>query len=332
MTATETPPHTTLSSGRLTFRLIAPIDLGRLEADVETAIFSDEPVDPDLEGHWFESMARTGTLEGFVVLEGDRAVDHAWQRHAPWEKMPERYGRVMGDLFPPARDAARLGPIYDLIEERSRADGTRTFTTNAREDDALKVSFLASRGYVEKRRSQRWKLDLARHRGRLLAMAETSRARMREQGIGLGTVDRDDDPAKFRKLHALTNETAADAPRTVPFVPDSFDEYLTMFDNPGLRPDRVWIARRGDDLVGISMLEYPVARGHVWTAWTGTARSVRGRGVARAVKLETLAQAIGLGVEQVRTDNDGENRPILHLNEQLGYERIPGWLQLHRKT
>jgi GNAT superfamily N-acetyltransferase len=66
----------------------------------------------------------------------------------------------------------------------------------------------------------------------------------------------------------------------------------------------------------------------VWTDWTGTARKVRGRGVARALKLETVMQAIALGTKRVRTENDGENAPILHLNEEMGYTRIPGSVQL----
>jgi hypothetical protein len=32
-------------------------------------------------------------------------------------------------------------------------------------------------------------------------------------------------------------------------------------------------------------------------------------------------------VARVRTENDGQNAPILHLNEEMGYERIPGWIQ-----
>ena len=55
-------------------------------------------------------------------------------------------------------------------------------------------------------------------------------------------------------------------------------------------------------------------------------------GVARALKLETVMQAIALGTAHVRTENDGENAPILHLNEEMGYVRIPGWVQLLRDT
>ena len=45
--------------------------------------------------------------------------------------------------------------------------------------------------------------------------------------------------------------------------------------------------------------------------------------MARALKCETLVQAIALGVDRVRTDNDSANTPILHINETMGYHRRP---------
>ena len=95
-----------------------------------------------------------------------------------------------------------------------------------------------------------------------------------------------------------------------------------------LRP--AWIARTGDDVVGVSMLIYPPVRGVVMTDWTATARSVRGRGVARALKCETVAQAMALGVTRVRTDNDSTNAPILHLNAAMGYVRRPDKVEFHK--
>ena len=71
--------------------------------------------------------------------------------------------------------------------------------------------------------------------------------------------------------------------------------------SPSMREDRFWIARIGDEIVGASVLGYPPVRGIVGTEWTATARSVRGRGIARALKCETLMQAIALGVDRVRT-------------------------------
>jgi GNAT superfamily N-acetyltransferase len=101
---------------------------------------------------------------------------------------------------------------------------------------------------------------------------------------------------------------------------------------PGLDAVRLWAARDGQAIVGMSVLDYPPGIGNVWTDFTGTSRAVRGRGIARALKLETVLQAIALGVKRVRTNNDGQNAPIIHLNEEMGYARIPGHIQMHKKV
>jgi hypothetical protein len=44
------------------------------------------------------------------------------------------------------------------------------------------------------------------------------------------------------------------------------------------------------------------------------------------LKLETIGQAIELGIQLVKTDNDVENLAILHINESLGYEPMPGFI------
>ena len=75
----------------------------------------------------------------------------------------------------------------------------------------------------------------------------------------------------------------------------------------------------------------PVRRGLPWTDFTATSRAVRGRGIARALKYETIAQAIELGYERIRTANDGANAPILHLNEEMGYRLVAPVIELHRE-
>jgi GNAT superfamily N-acetyltransferase len=65
-------------------------------------------------------------------------------------------------------------------------------------------------------------------------------------------------------------------------------------------------------------------------AWTAVGRAHRNRGIARALKLETIVQAIELGFDRVRTDNDSTNALILHLNAELGYRRVFGRIALIR--
>ena len=154
---------------------------------------------------------------------------------------------------------------------------------------------------------------------------------MQRQGVRLLTLDKDPDPDVLRKLYVVDLEAASDIPTTVPIPVPTFEEWRRhWFDHPGHGSDRIWIARDGDDVVGLSAIGYPVRRGIPWTSFTGTSRKARGRGIARALKYETVAQAIALGAERIETSNDAANAPILHLNKEMGYEPATPVIELHR--
>jgi GNAT superfamily N-acetyltransferase len=320
-----------MKAADIVFREAGPEDAAFV-ADVATAVNPDDPEDPVQKGHrWRHPDANTKVERYIGELAGD-PVAYAFHRHVTWELMPQRYGRVSGDLLPDRRTAERLDAIFGLMEERSRADGTRTFTAWSWDHDELRVNVLTSRGYREERRERFWELDLLANRKRLEAMAEQARAKMRAAGIRILTIDRDDDPKKWEKLWRMSNEAELDVPTTVPHVEAPFEDFMTWMRSPGLREDRTWIAREGDAILGISLLSYPPSRGVVQTDWTAVARAGRGRGIASALKCETVMQAIALGVDKVRTDNDSTNAPILHINETMGYERRPDMLQLMREA
>ena len=306
----------------------ATLDDASFGADLDTALRPDDPSDPALTRHWWTIEDADNVIERWVATQHGRPVGLVFHRHAPWEKMPERFGRVSGDLLPAVRTPARLDALQAFAEERSRGDGTKTFTTWTWEDDRLRLEVLSARGFKEERRERFWELDLVANNDRMRKMTDQSRARMRTNGIQILTLAQDTDPEKYRKLWRMSDEAEQDIPTTVPHVGTTWEVFAEWMRSPGLREDRQWIARDGDDIVGVSQLSYPPTRGHVETDWTGTARRVRGRGVARALKCETVMQAIALGVDRVRTDNDGENAPILHLNASMGYTRLKDMIQL----
>jgi RimJ/RimL family protein N-acetyltransferase len=163
-------------------------------------------------------------------------------------------------------------------------------------------------------------------------MTTESRALMAEQGIQTTTLDRvGDRPDFWARLTAFYAETEADVPHITPFHPMSEEEVRAELAGPDVPADRVWLAFAGPEIVGLSQLSYPPVRGQPWTGYTATARAFRGRGIARAVKMESLAQAVELGVQHVRTDNDERNAPMLHINDTLGYVALPGWVA-HKKA
>ena len=296
-------------------------------ADVDTAARPLAPRDPVSYEYWWSQPDENWMFARFIVSRNGRRLGYATAEHPRWDVQPERYGTVSGNLLPADSTRPTLDAVFASVEERVIADGAMILSASAYEDDPLRIETLTARAYREDRRSRRWELDLVANRDRLLAMAEASRARMRSEGVRILTLAEDSDPRVIEKVWRLSEEAGDDVPTTEPRVPEEMAAYTRWVNAPEIHRDRFWIARVGDDVVGVSVLSYPPVRGVVNTQWTATARSVRGHGVARALKCETVAQAIALEVDRVRTGNDAANDPILHINETMGYHQIPGGIQ-----
>jgi GNAT superfamily N-acetyltransferase len=319
----------TVTKTDLVFRGAGPGDAA-FAADVDTAVRPRSPRDPEVYEYWWAQPDENWVFARFVVMRGDRRVGYAIAEHPRWDVQPERYGTIEANLLPAERTRAALDTVYAPMEQRVIADGAKILSAWTNEDDPLRIETLVGRGYKEDRHSRRWELDLVANREKLLAMAEESRTRMKKEGVRMLTLAADDDPNVIEKIWRLSEEAGDDVPTTEPRVPEEMASYTRWVNAPEIHRDRFWIARIGDDVVGVSVLGYPPVRGVVGTEWTATARTVRGRGVARALKCETVAQAIALGVDRVRTGNDAANDPILHINETMGYHLIPGGMQYLR--
>jgi mycothiol synthase len=314
---------------QLAFRS-ATADDASFAADVMTALFPRSPWDPVSLRYWWSQPDEFMEVARFVALRGERPVGFGQVDHARWDVQPERYSSIWGDLTPAERTRDLLDAFLAAMEGRACSDGARILRVRAEEDDALRIDAVLGRGYREDRRHKRWELDLVANREPLLAMTDDSRARMRQEGVKLITLAGDRDPDVIKKVWLLSEEAGDDVPTTIPRVPEAMESYVRWTRAPEIHRDRFWIARIGDEVVGVSVLGYPPVRGIVGTEWTATARSARGRGIARALKCETLAQAISLGVDRVRTGNDAANAPILHLNETMGYRPAPASINFLR--
>jgi GNAT superfamily N-acetyltransferase len=308
----------------------ATVDDAAFYADVYTAAHPTEPLDPVMERYEWEYGYDRWITDRSLVSRGGRRIGLALMQHAHWGLFPTRWADVTAELLPEHRDASTLGAVLAEMEARASASGATLAHMRTNEDDSVRVAALTQRGFREDRRGKKWELDVIANRDRLLAMAEESRDRMRREGITVTTLARDADPERYRKAWRMSEEAGQDTPSTLGHIEETFDDFMRWLRTPGMHEDRVWIARAGEDVVGLSVLEYPPVRGVVGTAWTATARSVRGRGVARALKCETVAQAIALGVDRVRTGNDAQNDPILHINETMGYRLFKIRIAFHK--
>lgn len=283
-------------------------------------------MDPALLRHWWSNPPTGWLIEEFLATLAGQPAGHVECYIAAAEVDPERWGRFESFLLPAAMSTERTGDLFAFAENRLSNAGALAFETQIWEGDAPMQEALAARGYRRDRVEKNWELDLVALRDEILARAEKSRARMRDQGIRCLTLAEDHDPDQLSKLHALMEAVRQDIPHTTPILPKQFEDFERELEAPYIHLDRYWIARDGDHIVGHSFLCFPPEIGPAWTCFTGVAREYRGRGIAQALKLFGLAQAIDLGVDRVRTDNDGENLPILHINETLGYRQVEGWM------
>ncbi|MEP6694856.1 MAG: GNAT family N-acetyltransferase [Chloroflexota bacterium] len=311
------------AGGALSFE-IATLDDAAFWSDVYTAAHPHRPQDPLVRRYSWEHPPRLWRSARYILWRGGKRIGAASWQHPEWEHAEQRFADIGGELLPEMRDAATLSELNTRMEQEAIAEGAAIVQARVNEDDPLRIEVVRSLGYREDRRGRRWELDLIEGRERILAMTDASRQKMRDQGITMLTLADDLDPDVVRRVWKLSVEAEKDEPKSLGEVDEALEDYVEWFGAPEMRRDRVWLACEGADVVGISCLGYPPVRGVVGTEWTATARSVRGRGIARALKCETLAQAIALGVDRVRTGNDAANDPILHINESIGYRPIPG--------
>ncbi len=305
-------------------------DAGKV-ADLETARNPDEPIAGPMMAFWWTHPTE-GATSMRLVGDRDGAIDVFIEAvHDAWVKGERRFGWVGVTIHPDAWTEHLYREAIDGAESWLRSENAEVAVASVREDFPRELAVLAHLGYREERRERYWELDLVGRRRELLAMAEKARAEMRRQGIELLTLDRDSNPETLRKVYELDLAATSDIPTTVPIRMSGFDTWRRdRFENPGIREDRFWIAKLGDEIVGLSLIEFPPERGVPSTDFTATSSRHRGRGIARALKYETVGQAIELGATRIRTDNDSANAPILHLNAEMGYRPITPYIELHR--
>jgi RimJ/RimL family protein N-acetyltransferase len=310
----------------------ATLDDVEMVANLEAARDPEDPRDPQMLRHWWSRRTDQEITLRLVAKQKGAAVAFVAAGHEDWKVMPKRFGWVRPILDRDRWSEAGFRQLVETAEAWLRSEGAVRSVIRIREDFSNELEAVGRAGYREERRQRISELDLVAGRDALLAGAEAGRSRMREEGVTLLTLGEDRDPERMTKLYELSNASEQDIPTSVPIRTMPFEEWRhEWLDDPGVREDRFHIAREGDAIVGLSVIGYPPVRGLPWTFYTGTSKAVRGRGIARALKYETVAQAIDLGFERIRTNNDAANGPILRLNEQIGYRLVRPLIELHRE-
>jgi GNAT superfamily N-acetyltransferase len=203
----------------------------------------------------------------------------------------------------------------------------RWIRNQVKESDLPGVAFATKIGAVELRRDWESRLDVASFDPAPFADALRRAA---EAGVRITTLAEElkADPEAVRKAWVLHAEARIDVPSIDPPSPSPFERFEhEVLRSPFALPEAHFLAVRAGRYVGeSSMGKEGTDPGVIYQHLTAVLRDERGKGIAMALKLETIEYAKRERLREIRTWNASINRPMLAINEALGFAKQPAWI------
>ena len=293
------------------------------------------------------SRIHSMTIGTRVTPEDVRASDARWDRSryehvrlvaVDEEDVPLGYGEIFHEpsRFEPTRYFVRLG-----VDPRHRRRGLgAALWTRLREelderharqaniwaDDATPCQdFIVARGFIEVVRSYHQVLAVAK----APAPTPASRERVAARGVHIATLptlallDRD----ALAKAHLLHSESRVGQRALGTVTPTPFEmwKHYNLEDALSL-PDAYFIASVDGMFVGqCNARRRPNSDDALQIGITGVLPAFRGRGIARALKLELHEYAKTRGFREIHTNTAKQNAEMVGLNTSLGYAIVESW-------
>lgn len=201
-------------------------------------------------------------------------------------------------------DAAHRGrgigtALFERIEARL---GPRRLRTSANDEDGR--VFLEHRGFVRTNVLSLLALDLE-HADLPEPAVET---------LPLSSIDID----SIRQLYIEGHDDVRSFSPRAPFTDESFRREIV--EAPLVDRDVSSVVLEDGQPVAFTIVLANHEDGRAETKMTAVRRDRRGRGLAYAVKVDSLRRARAAGVRTMLTTNDVENAPMLAVNRKLGFE------------
>ncbi len=213
--------------------------------------------------------------------------------------------------------------LYERLDENLRdLDATAVFMMEHLRDGPL-LDFLKARGFAVMPRRIFWE-SILWLRGFNPATFSTYYEAVEGRGVQLLTLEEEckRNPNCLYDLYDLFN-LLLDKPVTV-------KELRHRLEQPDVLPECFFIARDGDQYVGLCGLALDLDPDYLVQAWTGVHPLYRQRGIATALRVKTAAAAKERGYRGILTFASVLDVAMLALDERTGFTRRVNYVVLQR--
>lgn len=241
-----------------------------------------------------------------------------YTQHPSWYH-PDKYDVALA-VVPDAQGRGLGTHLYDHLTALLAPHRPQALRTNALESCTGQLRFLERQGFAETQRSWLLTLDLKHFSSETFAdvLAEADRNGFEVTSVAALEADE----ARLHELYTFYQELVADLPRTQPYTPWSFEQFVThRRSSPLLLPEGSFIAHKAGTLAAVSELKKTSRPEQLQTGLTAVRRTFRRQGLALLCKLHTVAYAQAKGVKEITTRNASSNGAMLRINERLGFVR-----------
>jgi GNAT superfamily N-acetyltransferase len=295
-------------------------------ADIANAVHPDYPQSIEQAKLFDGTRVKDDVVGSFIVEEDEKAV--GWVHYeTPRNPVPETLA-IFLELLPEYRE--HTDQLWGFLQKQLQSVKPKNLMTVVTETWP-EYEFFTSKGFHVYDSKWTSSLDVTTFDPQPF---EAYFEKTEQAGIQIKTLaDFPHHEDTFRRTwYALIIELLQSVPSADPIVPWAYETWLARTpDNPHLLPKGYFFALDGDEIVGTSALAKSHRPKTLQTGLTGVKASHRRKGIAQTLKVKAAQFAKEYGVQFIRTNNHQINRPMLNINEAMGFVKEPARLFLKKE-